>query len=735
MIAIGRGGNPSLIGPAENLQPVRGKGTCYNLIMDTPSHRTQWGLWIGIAIAAVALIVCLCVAAMAAAGFYMGLRFMAEATPFAVSTPFYPSPSLPPSARPTYDEVTPLPTVDVTPLPGGPGRGVGSPPLAADLPQRDRTDLARRFLGIEEVTLPPPTTYEVGDVIPFWVSNDDTKITTQVMAELVYVNDVVYMWVEEGVSYDYDALVESADIFSEHTYPTTRSYFGSEASPGIDSDPRLHILHSAQLGSTVLGYYFSPSEYPASIVPYSNEKEIFFIHIYNSPPGDPYYDGVLAHEFQHTIHWNVDRNEESWLNEGLSELATFVNGFGASEATLFFLFNPDLQLNSWPEDGGSGANYGAGFLFTAYFLDRFGADALRALVANPLNGLAGVDDTLRQIEAGATADDVFADWVIANLINDPRAGQGQYAYRSLPNLPSPSYIEGFSVFPVDSGWRQVHQYGTDYIRISGEGEFTIHFEGAQQVRIIPTDTRDTDKNPATDDHAVWWSNRGDDSDTTLTRRVDLRGVERATLEYDVWYWIEELWDYAYLTVSTDGGQRWTILPTRHTTTENPQGNSYGAGYTGASFTQPDADEEGWLHEVVDLSAYAGKEILLRFELITDDAVNRPGLAVDNICIAAINWCDDAESGEADWEAHGFVRHSNLLEQKFVVQIVAPGERGVPQVRRVPLDRNNKGEIRFTLEAGQTATLVVSGLTRYTTEPASYRFSIDVTEPRASAPAP
>ncbi len=699
--------------------------------MDATEHRLPQGPWVVLAVAAAALmlIFCACLGLATVAGLYgyWWSSVVAQPSPTSEIATYYPSPSSAPTPRPYYghgyDEVTPVPTVAVTPLPGGPGGGVGKPPLAADLPIRDRVDLARRFLGVREVTPPPPVTYQMGDVIPFWVSNDDTETTTQVMAELVYATDVVYIWVERGATYDYEALVRSADTFSKHTYPTTRAYFGSEANPGIDGDPRLHILHSTQLGSTVLGYYFSPSEYPASIVPYSNEKEIFFIHIYNTPPGDPYYDGVLAHEFQHMIHWNVDRNEESWLNEGLSELATFINGFGASDATLFFMLNPDLQLNSWPEDGGSGANYGAGFLFTAYFLDRFGEDALRALVANPLNGLEGIDDTLRQMGAGVTADDVFADWVIANLINDPRAGQGQYAYSSLPNLVPPSYIEGFSVFPVESGWRQVHQYGTDYIQINGSGEFTVRFEGAQQVRILPTDTQDTDHNPATDDRIVWWSNRGDESDTTLTRRVDLRGVERATLEYDVWYWIEELWDYAYLTISTDNGDTWIILPTRHTTTENPQGNAYGAGYTGASFTQPDADEEGWLHEVVDLSPYAGQEILLRFEMITDDAVNRPGFAVDNICIAAINWCDDAESAESDWEARGFVRHSNLLEQRFIVQIVVPGERGVPQVRRIPLDRNNTGEVTFALNAQQSATLAISGLTRYTTEPATYRFSI------------
>ena len=39
------------------------------------------------------------------------------------------------------------------------------------------------------------------------------------------------------------------------------------------------------------------------------------------------YETVLAHEFQHMVHWNNDRNEETWVNEGMSELAQEVAGY------------------------------------------------------------------------------------------------------------------------------------------------------------------------------------------------------------------------------------------------------------------------------------------------------------------------------------------------------------------------------------------------------------------------
>ena len=62
---------------------------------------------------------------------------------------------------------------------------------------------------------------------------------------------------------------------------------------------------------------------------------------------------------------------------------------------------------------------------------------------------------------------------------------------------------------------------------------------------------------------------------------------------------------------------------------------------------------------MDLSAYAGKEILLRFEMVTDDAVNKPGLLIDNLRIPEINWQDDVETGEQDWTSRGLDPHRQL----------------------------------------------------------------------------
>ena len=128
------------------------------------------------------------------------------------------------------------------------------------------------------------------------------------------------------------------------------------------------------------------------------------------------------------------------------------------------------------------------------------------------------------------------------------------------------------------------------------------------------------------------------------------------------------WDFAYVEVSGDGGETWTILETTLTTNENPNGTSFGPGITGES--------TGWVEDSVDLTPYAGGEVLIRFEYVTDDAVNGRGLCLDDFVLAEIGWTDDAES-DGGWEANGFARLNNLVPEEFLVQIVrkGPGGRG------------------------------------------------------------
>ncbi|HEY76216.1 MAG TPA: hypothetical protein G4O00_08555 [Thermoflexia bacterium] len=586
-----------------------------------------------------------------------------------------------------------------------------------EVPMRDLHELAIRLRGL------PPDTPRVSpsDCAPdcplgtrrlFHVSNVDTDEQFDIYAVLQYKTDHVYMWVEEGVDVDTDALKAAADLFENHTYPTNRSFFGTEWTPGVDNDPHLSILHARNLGFSVAGYYSSADEFVSEVREDSNEMEMFYINIENVDVNSEFYNGVLAHEFQHMIHWYNDRNEETWLNEGFSELAAYLNDFDPGGAEYTFANEPDTQLNSWPEGpGAAGANYGAGYLFTSYFLDRFGPEATQALVAHDENGFAAVDAVLAELGVGIDHVDLFADWVIANLLDDPTLYDGRYGYEEI-DPPTPRMNGRFNSrdYPL-SRETTVHQYATDYIEIRGNQPLRFSFTGSTQVGLINTQ--------AHSGRYLWWSNRGDDSDMTLTRAFDLSEVSQATLEYWCWYDIEEDWDYAYVEVSTDGGQTWEILPTPSGTSSNPNGNSFGWAYTGRS---GGGEQPEWIHETVDLSPYVGQEVLIRFEYITDDAVNRPGFALDDVAIPEIGYFADFEADGGGWEPDGFIRHANVLPQRWLLQLVLFGPQTT--VQRLELDGGQTGEWEIPLgDETSRAVIAVSAYAPITTEPASYRYEI------------
>jgi hypothetical protein len=130
-----------------------------------------------------------------------------------------------------------------------------------------------------------------------------------------------------------------------------------------------------------------------------------------------------------------------------------------------------------------------------------------------------------------------------------------------------------------------------------------------------------------------------------------------------------------------------------------------------------------VEESIDLTAYAGEKVLVRFEYITDEGTHRPGWAIDDISVPELNFSDNAESAGA-WVPLGFQRLAGPLQQGFVVQLIET-RNGVTQVRSVALDDSNRATVSLA-EGGmgpEEAVLVVSAVTDGTTEPASYRYSI------------
>jgi len=590
------------------------------------------------------------------------------------------------------------------------------------IPVNDPIDLAHRLLQLDSLSptaVPQASPPQIGDQQLFWVGNSEVA-NFSVKATLRYITEHAFFWIEDGIRYKPGDLSDLAGNFENQIYPTTRAFFGSEWTPGVDGDPHIYILYARGLGQDIAGYFSSSDEYPRLVNPYSNAHEMFLINADNSPLDDIYTYGVLAHELQHMIHWYQDRNESNWLSEGFSELAALLNDYYSGGFDALYTSNTDLQLNNWPDDSqeDSTSHYGASFLFVSYFLDRFGESATQALMANQDNDLNSVDSTLRQLNITdpltgkpLTADQFFLDWAITNYLMDGRVGDGRYTYTHYHSTPRAEAEQTIKNCPAVFNPSSVHQYGVDYIRITCRGSSTLHFEGSIQTPLLPQD-------PHSGKYAMW-SNKSDESDMTLTRTFDLSGYEgQLSLDYWIWYDLENNFDYVYLEASTDG-EHWQVLSTPSGTGENPQGYSFGWGYTGISGGKSGPT---WIHEKVDLSQFASKNLTLRFEYITDANVTGEGMLIDDLSIPEIGYGADFETDYSGWQADGWVRIENVLPQKYALALITRGK--TTQVQYISLNPDISADIPFSIGNGvDEVILVVAGCTRFTRQVAPYRLSV------------
>lgn len=586
------------------------------------------------------------------------------------------------------------------------------------IPEVDPILLAERLGGKANVPSTHPdleAPYSIGATKSFWVSNTDSNENFQVNTTLRYVGENVYFWIEDGVRYSESELKNLGDQFDQKIVPTNRAFFGSEWNPGVDNDPHMYVVYAGKLGSNLAGYYSSADELHPDAHPYSNAHEMFLINSDNVDLGDNYIAGTMAHEFQHMIHWYQDKNEETWVNEGFSMLAEHVNGFNVGGSDMEFTHRPDTQLNDWGGDiNENGPHYGGSYLFMVYFLDKFGEEATKALVAHQENGFTSIDAIMQEFnlinpdtQKVYTSAELFADWALANLLRNTGIENGRYDYTSYTPIsmnPTES-VSGNSA----SLTRDVHQFGTDYIRFQPDsGRHSLQFSAGQAVNLIPFDA------PPSGEYFLW-SNAADESNTSLTQDFDFSTTSGPiSLDFKTWYDLEEDYDFAYISASSDGGKSWILLNSETCTTSNISGNNYGCGWNNQS--------RGWIDESIDLSAYAGKTVTLRIDYVTDAAVNGKGMAIDDMHIDAINYSSDFENDNGGWNAEGFVRIQNKLPQSFQLSLVTyQGTR--TSVQHFSYNGEGNLTIPFEITANDHVILIVSGTTNYTREKAVYQIEL------------
>jgi immune inhibitor A len=612
------------------------------------------------------------------------------------------------------------PEVNATPPPGLSGPALLAWHVLHDArPVADPVALAtslRHLPGpISRVARTTPLNESLNAEDQFWIAPDQ-----QITAKLVYITPHVYDYVEDGAQVDLGALRSSADRFETSLYVADRRFFGSEWTPGVDGDPHITILNAPDLPGDLNGYFSPMDEYVTAVYPWSNEREMISMHIgyENFAPNTDEYDQTLAHEFERMIEWHLRPADPAWMREGMALLAQHINGFDVSDTDTAFFAKPGVQLDTWDAKEADPAQYGAAFLFLDYLAEHYGGyGILNDLMSDPAQAPLNINDVLAQNGAKDRFDDVFAKWIMANALNDvPQSDSSPYAYKTVSNEhATPQH--SVTTLPFHDQSSAAPQYAAqyyDYTPAAGTDK-TLHiaFAGLPAVPLISAST-------PPGDGTFWWSNRGDGMDSTLTRAFDLTSLApgtTATLSFSLWYNLEETFDYGYVEVSTDDGHTWTTLPVTGGQAANPNGLNAGNGITGSS--------DGWVPESVDLSAYDGKSLQVRFETITDSSVNGEGMAIADIALPQISY-QDSSTDQANWHTGGWVRGNGTLPETFIVEAATFASDGsLGAVQRMAINTNGDGTLDFPHTGTKVSRvlLAVAPIAPATTEPAQYTLDL------------
>ncbi|WP_108978225.1 peptidase MA family protein [Leptospira ryugenii] len=174
-----------------------------------------------------------------------------------------------------------------------------------------------------------------------WARNIQTQGSYCVPVDLISIQDKVLLYKERGLNVPID-LEAFAKQFNDQTYPKITNAFGNPSD--LDNNGKVIILildirdGSTPNGAYVAGFFDPVNQFADGIaLPLrSNFGEILYLdgkELVASLSRDPTaLASTAAHEFQHLIRYPFMQQsqtlDDTWINEGTSEVASDIAGFG-----------------------------------------------------------------------------------------------------------------------------------------------------------------------------------------------------------------------------------------------------------------------------------------------------------------------------------------------------------------------------------------------------------------------
>jgi len=228
------------------------------------------------------------------------------------------------------------------------------------------------------LTATPLHVFELGEEKNFNVRNlsDPNKLKyDRKLFVLKRENGLINIWVEKD-ELENNHVIESVldSIYENLTSSTPDGSFDSNkgifqiaveifgSPPDVDGNGKVDFLLTdikdgwdGDNNTGFTGGFFNPPDQQNRSG--SNNADILYIDtypgIYVENGDDISYrtDGILAtvsHELQHLIQYRYNQNSEEWINEGLSELTSFLCGYGLRSPGLY-LNNSNLNITAWSD--------------------------------------------------------------------------------------------------------------------------------------------------------------------------------------------------------------------------------------------------------------------------------------------------------------------------------------------------------------------------------------------------
>ncbi len=407
--------------------------------------------------------------------------------------------------------------------------------------------------------------------------------------------------------------------------------------------------------------------------------------ICRSRPARPnQYEGVFAHEYQHLLHYYTDPDEGNFLNEGLSDYAESLVGYGNTTRTVFqksneshltcfngygtvgTKYNPNPQacggpqnsLTMWGDEGEGSeilADYGNAWSFLLFVLDRFGPRVLEDLHRDKkYQGIKSVQIALDKYAKGTKVADVLHDFQLSTLL-DKLVTNGKVtgidrkrilakSLNSSVNLLNPAaYLKG-GVAPNGADYVPLRTTGTGFLR--GNQLESLRFTGAKALKAGPLQWSVVPKTPLLPpvvlpavpntppvdpivapelgplpiDKPALFSGNDGSEDASAVFSTTVP-ADAPTFSYTSSHSMEDGFDWGYTVVSTNGGKTWESLVNTNTRpTTSPA--PAGNALTGSSGIP--------VTQTFDLTEYAGKKVLIGFRYVSDPLINNGGWYVSDV---------------------------------------------------------------------------------------------------------